>query len=79
MLNNRRVINNIVIGANVEILELKNQVKFKNLVSDVICETKVKNEYSGIGLTLQQKNGRAKNLNIYEMFFKKLHDNIHRS
>lgn len=67
IVNNKKVINNIAIGASVEILELQNQLKLKNLITEIISETKVKNEYTGTALAIQQKNSRAKNLNIYEL------------
>lgn len=67
IVNNKKVINNIVIGASVEILELQNQLKLKNIITEKFVEAKVSDEYSGTNLSIQQKNGRAKNLNVYEL------------
>ena len=67
IVNNKKVINNIVIGASVEILELQNQLKLKNIITEKFVEAKVSDEYTGTNLSIQQKNGRAKNLNVYEL------------
>jgi len=66
IVNNKKVISSIVIGASVEILEYQNQLKLKNIITEKFVEAKVKEQYVGTNLSIQQKNSRAKNLNIYE-------------
>ena len=66
LVNNKRVVNNVVIGASVEIFELQSQLNMKNFVTETICENKMQKEYSGTNITIQQKTGKAKSVNVYE-------------
>ena len=66
VVNSKKVVNNVIIGASVEIFELQNQLKFKNIITEKFAEAKVKDEFAGVNLSIQQKNGKTKNLNVYE-------------
>ena len=67
LVNEQKVINNVIIGASVEIFEQYSQYSWQSFVTEVLAEMKTKSKFSGIELTLQSKNNRARKENIYEL------------
>ena len=67
LVNDQKVINNVIIGASVEIFEQYSQYSWQSFITEVMAEMKTKNKFSGIELTLQSKNGRARKENVYEL------------
>ena len=66
VVNDTPVINNVVIGASVEVFHHYNQYKWKNFISEKIAKLKYGNKYSGIELTLENK-GKVKKENVFEL------------
>ena len=67
LVNDQKVINNVMLGASVEIFEQYSQYGWQSFVTEVMAEMKIKNKFSGIELTLQSKNNRARKENVYEL------------
>lgn len=67
LVNDKRVLNSIVLGASVEIEEIYNQYKWQNFITEQYAKLKVNKKYNGAELTISSKNNKAKTLNIYEM------------
>ena len=67
LVNDQKVINNVIVGASVEIFEQYSQYSWQSFITEVMAEMKTKNKFSGIELTLQSKNGRARKENVYEL------------
>ncbi len=67
LVNEQKVINNVIIGASVEIFEQYSQYSWQSFITEVMAEMKTKSKFSGIELTLQSKNNRARKENIYEL------------
>lgn len=64
--NDMIVINNIIIGASVEVFHFYNQYKIKNFISQKIATVKYGNSFSGVELSLDVKN-KNKKLNVFEL------------
>ena len=67
LVNDMRVINNVSVGASVEIEEFHNQFKLRNLITKEYAKRKVASSFSGIELTFSSKNSKAKTINAYEL------------
>ena len=67
LVNDKKVINNLIIGASVEIYEQFSQYSWQSFVTEVFAEIKTKNKFSSIELTLQSKNNRARKESVYEL------------
>ena len=67
LVNDQKVINNVIVGASVEIYEQYSQYSWQSFVTEIFAEMKTKNKFSGIELSLQSKNNRARKENIYEL------------
>jgi len=67
LVNDQKVINNVIIGASVEIFEQYSQYSWQSFITEAMAEIKTKNKFSGIELTLQSKNNRARKENVYEL------------
>lgn len=65
MLNDMKVINNIVLGASVEKQEIFSSFKIKNLLTEKIAELKTAKNFSGVSLTLEMKQKQKDN--FFEM------------
>ena len=66
VVNDMTVLNNIIIGAGVEIYHQFNQYKWKNFISKKIVTAKYGNNFSGVELSLENK-GKTKKENIFEL------------
>lgn len=64
--NDIMVLNNISIGATVEINHFYNQYKIKNFISEQIATIKHGNNFNGIELSLETK-GKTKKENVFEL------------
>ena len=67
LVNDQKVINNVIIGASVEIFEQYSQYSWQSFITEVMAEMKTKSKFSGIELTLQSKNNKARKENVYEL------------
>ena len=67
LVNEVKILNNIVIGTSVRVLEKYNQFKIKNKLSEKIAIAKYASKYEGEQLTMSTKNGKSKLENIYEL------------
>lgn len=67
LVNDQKVLNSVIIGASVEAYEQFSQFGWKSFVTEIIAEMKTKNKFTGIELTMQSKNSKAKKENIYEL------------
>lgn len=67
LVNNLKVINNIVVGASVEAQEKLNQLKFKNFFSKKYIMQKYAYKFEGEELTISSKNNKAKTEKIYDL------------
>ena len=67
LVNDQKVINNVLIGASVEIFEQYSQYSWQSFVTEVMAEMKTKSKFSGIELTLQSRNNKARKENVYEL------------
>ena len=66
VVNGMPVLNNVSVGATVEIFHQYNQYKIKNFISEKFATSKYGNKFSGIELTLENKN-KAQKENIFEL------------
>jgi len=67
LVNDQKVINNVIIGASVEIFEQYSQYSWQSFITEVMAEMKTKSKFAGIELTLQSKNNKARKENVYEL------------
>lgn len=67
LVNEKRVINNLIIGAGVEVEEQFSQFKWKSIFTKEYAKRKVNNSYTGQELTISSKNNKAKTINVYEL------------
>ena len=67
LVNDQKVINNVIIGASVEIFEQYSQYSWQSFITEAFAEIKTKSKFSGIELTLQSKNNKARKENVYEL------------
>ena len=66
-LNDMKVINNILVGASIEIFEVYNQYKMKNVITKQLAMMRYGNAFEGIELNIEMKAGKAKTENIFEL------------
>ena len=66
IVNDMPVLNNIIIGASVEVFHQFSQYKIKNFISEKFATAKYGNNFSGIELTLETK-GKTKKENVFEL------------
>ena len=66
VVNDMTVLNNVIVGAGVEINHQFNQYKWKNFISKKIATAKYGNNFAGIELSLENK-GKTKKENVFEM------------
>lgn len=66
VVNDMPVLNNIIIGASVDIVHQFNQFKIKNFITKQISTAKYGNNFPGIELYLENKN-KTKKENIFEL------------
>lgn len=67
LVNNKKVINNVRIGASVNTYEAYNEYKIKNLISKQIATAKYGNTFEGIELSLETKGSKPKKEHIFEL------------
>ncbi len=67
LVNEVKVLNNIIIGASVNVYEKYNQFKIKNKLSEKIAIAKYAPKFEGQNITISTKNGKTKTENIYEL------------
>ncbi len=66
VVNDVAVLNNVIIGASVEVYHQFNQFKWKNFVSQKIATAKYGNNFAGIELALESK-GKTKKENVFDL------------
>ncbi len=66
VVNDMTVLNNIIIGASVEVFHQFSQYKMKNFISEKVAVSKYGSNFSGVELTLESKN-KAKKETIFEL------------
>lgn len=67
ILNNQIVLNNIVIGASVHLVEIYNQYKIKNLITKKFASLKHANKCEEFELIIDTKTGKPKKETVYEL------------
>lgn len=67
IVNNIKVLNNIIIGASVELSEIYEQYKLKNFITEKFVQMKHGNKIEGIELTLESKGAKPKKENVFEL------------
>lgn len=67
LVNEVKALNNLVVGASVQVQEKYNQFKIKNKLSEKIAIAKYASKFEGEQLTMFTKNGKSKVENIYEL------------
>lgn len=67
LVNNIRVVNNIIIGASVEVFEQFDQFKLKNIITEKYATITYGNKFQGIQLNLDVKNSKGKKENVFEL------------
>lgn len=67
LVNDQKVLNNIIIGSSVEIFEQYSQFGWQSFVTEVLAKLKTKNKFVGIELTMGSKNSKARTEQIYEL------------
>lgn len=67
LVNDKKVLNNIIIGSSVEVYEQFTQFKWQTFITEVFAKIKTKNKFSGTNLTISTKSNKAKTENVYEL------------
>lgn len=67
ILNNKIVLNNIVMGASVQLVEIYNQYKIKNLITKKFACLKHANKFEEFEIIIDTKTGKPKKEMIYEL------------
>lgn len=67
IVNNKRVINNVIVGASVEAYEKFRQYKVKNKISEKYAISKYASKFEGIELAISTKNNKVKPENVFEL------------
>ena len=67
LVNNLRVLNNVVIGASADILDKYNQHKIKNAITEQLAIFQHQKNFKGVELSLSSKNGKSKTDIFYEI------------
>lgn len=65
--NDKKVLNNIIIGKSVEVHEQFSQYKWKTFLTEIFAKVKTKNKFLGTNLTLSIKNNKDREENIYQL------------
>ena len=66
VVNDMPVLNNVVVGASVEIFHQFSQFKIKNFISEKIATAKYGNNFAGIELSIENKS-KTKKENVFEL------------
>ena len=66
IVNDMPVLNNVIIGASVDVFHQYSQYKMKNFISEKVATAKYGNNFSGIELSLETKS-KTKKENIFEL------------
>lgn len=67
LVNNYRVLNNVIIGASAEVYEAYDQFKIKNSIAKQFAVSKYGNAFTGVELTLDTKGSKNKTENVFEL------------
>ena len=67
LVNDKKALNNVTIGASVEIFEQFKQFGWQSFVTETIAKLKTQNKFKGIELSISSKNHKAKTENVYEL------------
>lgn len=67
LVNDKRVINSVIIGASVETEEKFNQYKMKNFVTHTFADIKYASKFEGVELTLSGRSMKTQNEKFYEL------------
>ena len=67
LVNNIKSINNVVIGASVDVYEKYSQFKIKNALSEKIAIAKYASKFNSNNLTISTKNGKSRTEDIFEL------------
>jgi diacylglycerol kinase family enzyme len=67
LVNDQKVLNNVIIGSSVEVFEQYSQYAWQSFVTEVFAELKVKNKFTGVELGVTSKSSKPKTENIYEL------------
>ena len=67
LVNDKKVLNNVIIGSSVEIYEQYSQYAWQSFITEIFSEIKVKNKFTGIELGITAKSNKPKTENIYEL------------
>ena len=65
--NDRRVVNNVVIGASVNIYEAYNNYTWKNIITEKYASFKYTKSYSPINLKIDVKNTKTRTVEVFEL------------
>ena len=67
IVNDQRVLNNVIIGASVETYEQYSQFGWKSFITETIAKLKTQNKFAGNELSINSKNSKTKTENVYEL------------
>lgn len=67
LVNDKKALNNIIIGSSVEAYEQFTQFKWQTFITEMFAKVKIKNKYTGTNLTISTKVGKARTEEIYEL------------
>lgn len=67
LVNDKKVINNVFIGASAEIFEIYNQYKLKNYFTKKFANIKYKNNFTGVEIGLMGNGVKSKKITIFDM------------
>jgi len=67
VVNDKRVVNSVVVGAGVEIEEVYSQFKWKNFITKTITKFRAKNKIKSGEYSISTKNSKSKTESIYEL------------
>lgn len=67
IMNNTVVLNNIVIGASVELFEIYNKFKIKNYITKKVASLRYANKFEEFEIVIDTKTGKPKKEMIYEL------------
>ncbi|MCQ2564453.1 MAG: hypothetical protein MJ152_01140 [Clostridia bacterium] len=65
--NNKLVLNNLVVGAGAELFEIVSKYKVKNFATEMYASIKYYNKFEGINLTIDTKSGKPKTETIFDL------------
>ncbi|MCQ2565009.1 MAG: hypothetical protein MJ152_04055, partial [Clostridia bacterium] len=65
--NNKLVLNNLVVGASAELFEIVNNYKIKNFATETYASIKYYNKFEGINLTIDTKTGKPKTETVFDL------------